>query len=49
MYYGVKKQKINYMTQYLINNEGLVILTCLIETVNDRLEMVGHMTLHVIE
>ncbi len=37
------------LTQYLIDNEGLVILTSFIEPVDDRLEMVGHMVLHVIE
>lgn len=37
------------MVQYLVNNEGLIILACLVETIDDRLEVVGHMVLHVIE
>ena len=38
----------NEQTQYLIDNEGLIILTRSIETINHRLEVVGHMILHVI-
>ena len=49
MYCRVKRQKQNKQTQYLIDNEGLVILTCSIETIDHRLEVVGHMILHVIE
>ena len=35
--------------RYLCHNQGFIILTCPVEAVDDRLDVVGHMILHVIQ